>query len=37
MKVYAIVDDSLSPTFRPATALEVYLRREDVHRAGPRR
>ena len=30
--VYAVVDDSLSPTFPLGDALEVYVRREDAER-----
>jgi hypothetical protein len=30
--VYAVVDDSLSPSFPLADALEVYVRREDAER-----
>ena len=30
--VYAVVDDSLSPTFPLGDALEVFIRREDVER-----
>jgi hypothetical protein len=32
MTVYAVVDDSLSPTFALGDALEVYVRREDAER-----
>ena len=32
MLVYAVVDDSLSPTFPLGDALEVYVRREDAER-----
>jgi hypothetical protein len=30
--VYAVVDDSLSPTFPLGDMLEVYVRREDAER-----
>ena len=30
--MYAVVDDSLSPTFPLGDALEVYVRREDAER-----
>jgi hypothetical protein len=30
--VYAVIDDSLSPTFPLGDALEVYVRREDAER-----
>jgi hypothetical protein len=30
--VYAVVDDSLSPTFPLGDALEVFVRREDAER-----
>ncbi len=30
--MYAVVDDSLSPTFSLGDALEVYVRREDAER-----
>jgi hypothetical protein len=30
--VYAVVDDSLSPTFPLGDAIEVYVRREDAER-----
>jgi hypothetical protein len=32
MRVYAVVDDSLSPTFPLGDALGVYVRREDAER-----
>jgi hypothetical protein len=32
MRVYAVVDDSLSPTFPLCDALGVYVRREDAER-----
>jgi len=36
--VYAVVDDSPSPTFPLGDSLDVFVRREDAeHRGGPRR
>jgi hypothetical protein len=32
MLVYAVIDDSLSPTFSLGDALEAYVRREDAER-----
>ena len=32
MKVYAVVDDLLSPTFPLGDAIETFIRREDAER-----
>jgi hypothetical protein len=32
MKVYAVVDDALSPDFPLGDSLEVFIRREDAER-----
>ena len=32
MKVYAVVDDALSPDFPLGVELEVFIRREDAER-----